>query len=236
MRGPLRFHCLSGSASPWPWILAFFPSPPSPDMSLCSAVISVGWWLVNYCAIPGADWHQTQTLRDWMLFVTKRRGPCARALFHYILGGQNIMQNYSAIFLSWFVPVRADNEEILISCQASLSFVTEQIVYCGDHNTTMGLFTGFRTGVAGGPTLPTAPAWIRENLLKLFTSWRVITIGPITWSIRYQLPSLPSSPPLYSPWGGHLKAELAISWQLVPTRIGKGSSGLTKISPTNLNA
>ena len=130
-RGPLRFHCLSGSASPWPWILAFFPSP---VMSLC-VVISVSWWLVN-CAIPGADWHQTQqTLRDWMLFVTKREGAHvgllsdARALFHYILGGQNIMQNYSAIFLSWFVPVRADNEEILISCQASLSFVTEQIVW-----------------------------------------------------------------------------------------------------------
>ena len=51
-----------------------------------------------------------------------------RTLFHYILGGQNIMQNYSAIFLSWFVPVRADNEEILISVQAPLSFVTEQIV------------------------------------------------------------------------------------------------------------
>ena len=67
--------------------------------------------------------------------VTKREGAHvellsdARALFHYILGGQNIMQNYSAIFLSWFVPVRADNEEILISCQASLSFVTEQIVW-----------------------------------------------------------------------------------------------------------
>ena len=59
------------------------------------------------CAIPGADWHQTQqTLRDWMLFVTKREGAHvgllsdARALFHYILSGQNIMQNYSAIFLS----------------------------------------------------------------------------------------------------------------------------------------
>ena len=135
-RGPLRFHCLSGSASPWPWILtAFFPSAVM-LMSLC-AVISVGLWLVN-CARPEADWHQTQSLRAQALdAVTKRvRGPRyeegllsrVRTLFHYILGGQNIMQNYSAIFLSWFVPVRADNEEILISVQAPLSFVTEQIV------------------------------------------------------------------------------------------------------------
>ena len=129
----------------------FFPSA---ALSLCAviSVISVGWWLVN-CEIPGADWHQTQTLRECrvriMDAVTKREGAHVgllsrvRTLFHSILSGQHIMQKYSATFLSWFVPVRADNEEILISVHASLSFVTEQIVD-GDHNTTMGLFTGFR--------------------------------------------------------------------------------------------
>ena len=65
-------------------------------------------WLVT-CELcfTGADWHQTQTVRtlmDWMLLPRERAHvgllSDARALFHYILGGQNIMQNYSAIFLS----------------------------------------------------------------------------------------------------------------------------------------
>lgn len=73
-RGPLRFHCLSGSASPWPWILtAFFPSA---VMSLC-AVISVGLWLVN-CARPEADWHQTQSLRAQALDVVTKWGAHTR--------------------------------------------------------------------------------------------------------------------------------------------------------------
>ena len=74
-RGPLRFHCLSGSASPWPWILtaAFFPSA---VMSLC-AVISVGLWLVN-CARPEADWHQTQSLRAQSLDVVTKWGAHTR--------------------------------------------------------------------------------------------------------------------------------------------------------------
>ena len=71
-RGPLRFHCLSGSASPWPWILtAFFPSAVM-LMSLC-AVISVGLWLVN-CARPEADWHQTQSLRAQALDAVTKWG------------------------------------------------------------------------------------------------------------------------------------------------------------------
>ena len=48
-RGPLRFHCFSGSGSSWPWILDFFPSLVS-----LSAVISVcdtrstGSWLAPH--------------------------------------------------------------------------------------------------------------------------------------------------------------------------------------------
>ena len=165
-------------------------------------MISVGWWLVN-CAI--ADWLQTLRVQglDYGCCY-QERGPMlsrVRTLFHYILSGQNIMQNYSATFLSWFVPVRADNEEILISVHASLSFVTEQIV-AGDHNTQWDCLQGQGWGqVAPHCTLHLR---LRENLLKLFTSFRVITIRPIIWSIRYQLPLAPPLPLLYS-LKGHLK-------------------------------
>ena len=105
------------------------------------------------------------------------------------------MQKYSATFLSWFVPVRADNEEILISVHASLSFVTEQIVtIIQQWDCLQG------SGVmAGGPTLHTAPATARKlaeivHFLQSNNDQTNYLINPLSIT-----PS--SSPPsVYIPW------------------------------------